>query len=96
MPQAYWLDRLTKAFAGGLDAIQTYVPWNFHEGQPGVYDFEGDHDLVQYLQTAQQVGLLVVLRVGPYICAGIALLCITLLTVITARDSNSATSIFRL
>ena len=48
--------------------MQTYVPWNFHEPTPGVYDFEGDKDLVQFIQIAQEVGLLVILRAGPYIC----------------------------
>lgn len=46
-----------------------YVPWNFHESEPGVYNFDGDRDLVYFLQLAQEVGLLVILRAGPYICA---------------------------
>lgn len=46
-----------------------YVPWNFHETETGVYNFSGDRDLVYFLQLAQEVGLLVILRAGPYICA---------------------------
>ncbi|XP_043823755.1 beta-galactosidase isoform X2 [Dromiciops gliroides] len=53
----------------GLNAIQTYVPWNFHEPVPGMYRFSGDYDLEYFLQVAQEVGLLVILRPGPYICA---------------------------
>ena len=68
VPSYYWRDRLMKLRYGGLNAVQTYVPWNFHEPFPGVYDFEGDHDLVKFISIAQEVGLLVILRAGPYIC----------------------------
>ncbi|KFQ52449.1 Beta-galactosidase, partial [Nestor notabilis] len=69
VPQYYWKDRLLKMKMAGLDAIQTYVPWNYHEPQPGVYDFSGDKDLQYFLQLANDTGLLVILRAGPYICA---------------------------
>ena len=69
VPSAYWRDRLQKMKDCGLNAVQTYVPWNFHESQPGVFDFSGDRDLGSFLKTAQDVGLLVILRAGPYICA---------------------------
>lgn len=46
-----------------------YVPWNFHEPVQGVYDFEGDQDLEHFLGLANETGLLVILRPGPYICA---------------------------
>lgn len=68
VPSAYWHDRLLKMYAAGLNAVQTYVPWNYHEDQPGVYDFQGDRNLSTFIQTAQEVGLLVILRAGPYIC----------------------------
>lgn len=69
IPRSYWKDRLLKMYMAGLDAVQTYVPWNFHEPVPGVYDFSGDRDLEYFLQLCQDVGLLVILRPGPYICA---------------------------
>ncbi|XP_074048902.1 beta-galactosidase isoform X2 [Macrotis lagotis] len=53
----------------GLNTIQTYVPWNFHEPLPGLYQFSGDQDLEYFLQLADELGLLVILRPGPYICA---------------------------
>ena len=58
-----------KIRAAGLNAIQTYVPWNFHESAPGVYNFTGERDVVKFIKTAQECGLLVILRPGPYICA---------------------------
>ncbi|NXI54523.1 BGAL galactosidase, partial [Chloroceryle aenea] len=69
VPRYYWKDRLLKMKMAGLDAIQTYVPWNYHELQPGVYDFSGDKDLEHFLALANDTGLLVILRAGPYICA---------------------------
>ncbi|PKK20958.1 galactosidase, beta 1 [Columba livia] len=69
VPRYYWSDRLLKMKMAGLDAIQTYVPWNYHETQMGVYDFSGDKDLEHFLQLASDTGLLVILRAGPYICA---------------------------
>ncbi|NXX42463.1 BGAL galactosidase, partial [Tricholaema leucomelas] len=69
VPSYYWKDRLLKMKMAGLDAIQTYVPWNYHEPQPNVYDFSGDKDLEYFLQLANDTGLLVILRAGPYICA---------------------------
>uniref|UniRef100_A0A4W5LTR8 Beta-galactosidase n=1 Tax=Hucho hucho TaxID=62062 RepID=A0A4W5LTR8_9TELE len=68
IPRAYWKDRLLKMYMAGLNAIQTYVPWNFHEPSPDQYNFSGDRDLEHFLQLAQDIGLLVVLRPGPYIC----------------------------
>ncbi|CAL1582387.1 unnamed protein product [Knipowitschia caucasica] len=69
VPRAYWRDRLLKMYMTGLNAIQVYVPWNFHESTEGVYNFTGDRDLVHFLDLANQTGLLVILRPGPYICA---------------------------
>nr|XP_036864538.1 beta-galactosidase isoform X1 [Manis javanica] len=69
IPSFYWKDRLLKMKMAGLNAIQTYVPWNFHEPQPGQYQFSGEHDVEHFLQLAHELGLLVILRPGPYICA---------------------------
>ncbi|GFP93194.1 beta-galactosidase [Phtheirospermum japonicum] len=58
-----------KAKDGGLDVIQTYVFWNGHEPAPGKYNFEGRFDIVKFIKIAQQAGLYVHLRIGPYACA---------------------------
>ncbi|XP_069083282.1 beta-galactosidase-1-like protein isoform X2 [Pleurodeles waltl] len=69
IPPEYWKDRLLKMYMAGLNAIQMYIPWNFHEETPGVYNFQNDRDVEHFLELAQQIGLLVILRPGPYICA---------------------------
>ena len=69
VPRAYWRDRFRKARAMGLNTITTYVFWNLHEPRPGVYDFRGQNDIAEYIREAQQEGLNVILRPGPYVCA---------------------------
>lgn len=53
----------------GLNAIETYVPWNLHEPQPGNFVFSGMLDLPKFLEIAHDLDLLVLLRPGPYICS---------------------------
>ncbi|XP_067316838.1 beta-galactosidase-1-like protein isoform X2 [Anolis sagrei] len=69
IPPAYWKDRLLKMYMSGLNAVQIYIPWNYHEPSPGVYNFDGDRNLEGFLDLAAQFDLLVILRPGPYICA---------------------------
>ena len=69
VPQAYWRDRLRKARAMGLNTVTTYVFWNFHETSPGKFDFSGQKDVAEFIREAQQEGLWVILRPGPYSCA---------------------------
>lgn len=69
IPRAYWRDRLRKARAMGLNTITTYVYWNLVEPQPGQFDYGGNNDVVAFVREAQQQGLDVILRPGPYVCA---------------------------
>ncbi|KAG8634453.1 beta-galactosidase 8 [Manihot esculenta] len=64
-----WPDIIRKSKEGGLDVIETYVFWNYHEPVRGQYYFEGRFDLVKFVKTVQEAGLLVHLRIGPYACA---------------------------
>jgi beta-galactosidase len=69
IPRAYWRARFKMAKAMGLNTITTYVFWNEHERTPGVYDFSGNNDVAEFIREAQQEGLYVILRPGPYVCA---------------------------
>ncbi|WCJ26958.1 Beta-galactosidase [Euphorbia peplus] len=64
-----WPDIIRKSKEGGLDVIETYVFWNFHEPVRGQYYFKGRFDLVRFVKTVHEAGLLVHLRIGPYVCA---------------------------
>lgn len=69
IPKQYWHDRLMKAKAMGLNVVETYVPWNLHESEPGKFDFSGNLDLKSFVLLAQDIGMLVIVRPGPYICS---------------------------
>jgi beta-galactosidase len=70
VPKEYWRHRMKMMKAMGLNAVATYVFWNYHNTAPGVWDFKtGNHDLAEYIKAAQEEGLWVILRPGPYVCA---------------------------
>ena len=51
-----------------LCCLCRYVPWNVHELTPGEYTFTGFADLPTFLKLAKEEDLVVLLRLGPYIC----------------------------
>jgi len=66
---AYWRDRLLKLKACGFNTVETYVPWNLHEPVEGQFNFEGIADIERFVQIAGELGLHVIVRPSPYICA---------------------------
>src|ERR1700729_3858409 len=64
-----WLDDLQKMKADGYNAVTVYFDWDYTSSSPGVYDFGGVRDMNEFLNLAQQVGLYVIARPGPYINA---------------------------
>ncbi|WP_330587753.1 glycoside hydrolase family 35 protein [Anaerocolumna sedimenticola] len=65
----YWSDRLEKLKNLGCNTVETYIPWNLHEKEKGKFDFTGMLDIVSFVRTAKELGLMVILRPSPYICA---------------------------
>jgi beta-galactosidase len=66
---AMWPKLMQQSREAGLNTIETYVFWNLHEARRGVFDFSERLNLFRFCQLAQEHGLYVILRVGPYICA---------------------------
>lgn len=64
-----WHDRLERMAALGLNTVETYVAWNLHERTRGEFDFTGPRDLARFITLADSLGLDVIVRPGPYICA---------------------------
>ena len=64
-----WLDRLEKIKADGYNAVTPYFDWDYSSPAPGVYDFSGVRDINEFLNLAQEAGLYVIARPGPYINA---------------------------
>jgi len=65
----YWRHRLQMAKAMGLNTVCAYLFWNFHEWNEGKFDWEGWQDVAQFCRIAQEEGLWVLVRPGPYSCA---------------------------
>ncbi len=64
-----WLDDLQKMKADGYNAVTVYFDWDYSSPSPGVYDFTGVRDMNEFLNMAQEAGLYVIARPGPYINA---------------------------
>jgi beta-galactosidase len=70
IPREYWRHRLQMARAMGLNTVATYVFWNYHEPQRGKFDFTTEsRDIAEFIRTAGEEGLWVIVRPGPYACA---------------------------
>src|ERR1043165_5244841 len=69
IPQEYWRDRILKAKAMGMNTIATYVFWNVPEPKEGMWNFSGMADIAKFVRIAQECGMYVFLRPGPYACA---------------------------
>ncbi len=61
-----WDDALVKMRCGGLNIISTYVFWNVHEEEEGVFRFDGCRDLRAFLEKCEKHGMYVIARVGPF------------------------------
>ncbi|CAE6472777.1 unnamed protein product [Rhizoctonia solani] len=64
-----WRDVLEKMKAAGFNCVSIYLHWGITEGKPGVLNFEGHRSVTKFLDVAQSVGILVIVRPGPYINA---------------------------
>ena len=65
----YWQDRLEKLVNMGCNTVETYIPWNFHEPNKGEFHWNGMHDICRFIELAQNLGLYIIIRPAPYICA---------------------------
>ncbi len=72
-PRSLWADRLHAAKQAGLNTVETSLIWSAIEPRPGHYAFEGEHDIRAFLTMAAEMGLHVILRVGPYVGRGLDL-----------------------
>ena len=64
-----WRDVLQKMKAEGFNAVTIYFNWGYHSPKEGVYDFSGVKDVDKLLKIAEDVGIYVIARPGPYINA---------------------------
>jgi len=70
IPVEYWRHRIQMAKAMGCNTIAAYVFWNYHESEPGKFDFQTENrNIAQFIHIAQEEGMWLILRPGPYVCA---------------------------
>ncbi|RYX82035.1 beta-galactosidase [bacterium] len=69
VPREYWRHRLQLLKAMGMNAVCAYLFWNYHEFEPGKFNWSGQADAAEFCRIAQQEGMWVILRPGPYVCA---------------------------
>lgn len=89
-----WNHIFSEAKQQGINLLETYVFWDIHEPSQGQYyfpDYPSSANLVDYIRLAQEYGLYVHLRFGPYVCAewnygGLP---------VWLRDMGNGTSVFR-
>src|SRR5437762_13741484 len=69
-PQS-WRGILRRVKEMGINTVATYVCWEFHEIEPGHFDFHGEtdprRDLVGFLDLLTEEGFWIIFRPGPYI-----------------------------
>ena len=69
IPHEYWRQRIAMDKAMGMNTVAIYVMWNEIEQPDGSYDFKtGNNDIAEFLKIAQEEGMWVMLRPGPYVC----------------------------
>lgn len=73
VPQPLWASRFSKLKEAGFNCVETYIPWNWHEQRmPKSVNDESCLDMRQledFLEMAEDFGLYVIARPGPYICS---------------------------
>ncbi|MEU2199306.1 beta-galactosidase [Isoptericola sp. NPDC019482] len=61
-----WERELRKMKAGGITVVATYLLWILHEEVRGELRWDGQRDLRRFVELADEVGLKVVIRIGPW------------------------------
>ena len=64
-----WARALASVKAGGFNAVALYLPWFLLEPEPGRFALDAAGGYVAFIDACSRAGLLVFLRVGPYITA---------------------------
>ncbi|KGF83310.1 beta-galactosidase [Massilia sp. JS1662] len=66
---AQWRDVIQKMKALGFNGVSFYFDWAYHSPAPGVYDFSGVRNVERALEIAEEEGMYVIARMGPYVNA---------------------------
>lgn len=69
----FWPKHIEKIKEAGCNAVTSYIPWDWHEDEEGLFDFTGntipERDLEGWLDLCRENGLFNIVKPGPYILA---------------------------
>lgn len=65
----HWEEELLKMKAGGVNIIATYIFWNYHEEEEGIFNWNENRNLRHFVDLCAKHELPLVLRIGPF-CHG--------------------------
>ncbi|HEX3045643.1 MAG TPA: beta-galactosidase [Bacillota bacterium] len=68
-PSSDWEKELLKMRAAGINIVSTYIFWNHHEEEEGVFRWDGDRNIRRFVDLCAKCDLYVILRIGPF-CHG--------------------------
>ena len=68
-----WRDVLQKMKATGYNTVTLYIDWGYHSPKQGHYDFSGVRNIERALEMAEETGLYVIIRPGPYVNAELSM-----------------------
>jgi len=71
LPRESWRASMSELRALGINTLDLYVPWNWHELSDGAFDFDGHtsprRDLGEVFRLAREFDFAIILRPGPVI-----------------------------
>jgi hypothetical protein len=75
IPRERWELMLARVRQLGANAVSSVVPWSWHEPRDSAFDLTGlthpARDVADFLETCAAMGFRAILRVGPYVGAGL-------------------------
>ena len=65
-PEIYWDEAIKKMKSGGINMVATYIFWNMHEENKGVFNWENNHNVRKFVELCWENNLPVIIRIGPF------------------------------
>ena len=62
----YWEQDIRKIKAAGVNIISSYIFWNHHEEDEGVFTWDGNKNLRYFVDLCAKNNIYVILRIGPF------------------------------
>ena len=65
--ESRWEDGILKMKMCGIRIVSTYIFWNHHEEEEGIFDFSVSKDLRKFVELCGKHQMYVILRIGPFV-----------------------------